>query len=51
LQAETAKFILIHPTGESEIGEADNEELGKDVLLGSTSWLLKLSEHEPELGD
>lgn len=50
LDPDLAKFVLIHPTPTpSEIGEAEREDLGQDVLLGVTSWLLKLSEHQPEL--
>ena len=42
------RLVLIFP-GSSEIGEAEDEDLGKDVILGITSWQLKLSEHQPEL--
>ena len=50
LDADLAKLILIHP-GSSELGEAADEDLGKDVILGSTTWTIKLSEHQPELGE
>jgi len=42
------RLVLIFP-GSSEIGEAEDEDLGKDVILGVTSWTLKVSEHQPEL--
>ncbi len=37
-----------HSTG-SEIGEADDLDLGKDVILGNKSWTLKISEHQLEI--
>ncbi len=46
--AEDAELVLIFP-GDTEIGEATEEDLGQDVIVGVTSWTLKLSEHQPEL--
>ena len=43
-----ADFVSIEP-GQSEIGEADEKTLGRDVILGATSWTLILSEHRPSL--
>jgi len=48
LDATAAKFLLIHPEG-GDIGEAENDELGKDTILGSSSWIIRLSEHQTEL--
>ncbi len=45
---EDAELVLIFP-GDSEISEATEEDLGKDVIVGVTSWTLKLSENQPEL--
>ena len=42
------KLVEVHP-GESEIGEADETEFGKDVMIGTTSWTMLISEHQPEL--
>ena len=50
LDSDLARLVLIH-AGESELGEAEDEDLGKDVVLGVTSWTIKLSEHQPELGE
>ena len=44
-----ARFVLIHPESDADIGELDQEDLGKDLLLGSTAWSLVLSEHSPAL--
>lgn len=44
-----ADFVSIHPLPGSEIGESDDPELGRDVILGTTSWTLTLSEHKPSL--
>jgi hypothetical protein len=41
-------FVAISPES-SEIGEADEEDLGKDVIIGITSWTLRISEHQPAL--
>lgn len=50
LDSEIAKLVLIEPTpAPTEIGEADREDLGKDVIVGITSWTIVLSEHQPEL--
>jgi len=52
LDQPPARFILIRPAPDraaSQIGEDDREDLGQDVLLGITAWLIKLSEHQPEL--
>ena len=49
LDPDYARFVLIRPLGETEIGEADEKEFGKDVILGTTSWHILLSEHSPEL--
>ena len=48
LDSALARLVLIYP-GSSDIGEAEEEDLGKDVILGVTSWHIKLSEHQPEL--
>jgi len=42
------KLVSVYP-GESEIGEADETEFGKDLMLGVTSWTMLISEHQPEL--
>ncbi len=43
-----ADFVLIHPE-ESEEGENEQQQEGKDIMLGVTSWTLKLAEHQIEL--
>lgn len=43
-----ARFIQIYP-GETDIGEAEQEDRGQDVILGTTTWTVQLSEHQPEL--
>ena len=48
LEPAIARLVLIHPA-ESELGEAAEEDLGEDVLIGRTGWIIKLSEHQPEL--
>ena len=48
LDAAVARLVLIHP-GDTEIGEAPEEDFGKDVILGTTTWTIKISEHQPEL--
>jgi len=49
LDPDYAKFVLIWPEA-SESGEAEEQTTeGKDILLGVTSWTLKLSEHQPAL--
>ncbi len=48
LDSDIARLVLIHP-GTSELGEADEEDLGKDIIIGTTDWIFKLSEHQPEL--
>ena len=45
---EDAELVLIFP-GDTEISEATEEDLGKDVIVGVTSWTLKLSETQAEL--
>lgn len=49
LLSTEAKLVLIHPGG-TEIGEAAEEDMGKDVIIGTTTWTLKISEHQPALG-
>ena len=48
LDPDVAELVLIYAEG-SEIGEADDEDLGRDVILGVSSWTLQISESEPEL--
>jgi len=48
LDAAEAEFVLIHPEG-TEIGEAEQEDLGNDVIIGVTSFTLKLAEHSPAI--
>jgi len=48
LVAGEAEFVLIRAE-DTQIGEADETDFGKDVILGVTSWTLRLSEHQPEL--
>ena len=48
LDADVARLVLIH-SGDTEIGEAAEEDFGKDVVLGTTTWTIKISEHQPEL--
>jgi len=48
LDAAVARLVLIHP-GDTEIGEAAAEDFGQDVILGTTTWTIKISEHQPEL--
>ena len=48
LNSVYADFVLIHPEA-SEIGEAEEEDLGADVIIGNTSWTLLLSEYQPEI--
>ena len=43
-----ANFVLIHPEG-SEQGEDERQQEGRDIMLGVTTWTLKLAEHQPEL--
>ncbi len=45
---DVAAFVSIHP-GDTEIGEATEEDLGKDVIVGTTSWTLLITEHQPQL--
>ncbi len=45
---EDAELVLIFP-GDTEIADATEEDLGQNVIVGVTSWTLKLSEHQPEL--
>jgi len=49
LDPDVARLVLIHP-GASELGEAAEEDLGSDIVLGITTWEIQLSEHNPELG-
>lgn len=48
LNLDYAEFVLIHPES-SEIGEAEEEDLGVDVMLGNTSWTLLLEEYQLEI--
>lgn len=48
LDSDLAKFVLIWPAS-AESGEDENQDLGKDILLGITAWTLRLSEHQPSL--
>ena len=48
LDSDLAEFVLIVPEG-TEIGEAEIEDLGKDVMIGVTSWTLRIAEHQPEI--
>ncbi len=48
LDPDLARFVAIAPT-DAELGETEDENLGKDTLLGVTAWELKLSEHSPAL--
>ena len=43
------RLVMIHSLANSEIGEADNRDLGKDVILGTTGWTLQISEHTTAL--
>ena len=49
LDPDLARLVLVHPEPDTEIGEADDLDLGKDVILGITSLTVRLSEHEPEI--
>ena len=51
LNPDLARLVLIHPTGPggTEIGEAEDLDLGVDVMLGVTSLTIRLSEHQPEI--
>lgn len=47
---DNAEFVLIHPNPEpSEIGEDEREDLGADVILGITSWTLRIAESQPAI--
>ena len=48
LDSDLARLVLVHP-GASEIGEADERDLGEDVILGNTSLQIRISEHQPEI--
>ena len=42
--------LVIPPyAGPSEVGEADEKELGKDVIIGVASWTIRVSEHQTAL--
>ncbi|HUT93314.1 MAG TPA: hypothetical protein VMY37_27870 [Thermoguttaceae bacterium] len=49
LDSDLAEFVSIHPVPSSAIGENAEEDLGQDILLGVTSWTIKLAEHQPAL--
>lgn len=48
LDPDIAELVLIYPES-AEIEEADDEDLGRDVIVGIASWTLQISESEPEL--
>lgn len=50
LDPAEARLVMILP-GEtpSEIGPAEDEDLGRDVILGITSWIVKLREKQVAL--
>ena len=45
LNPDRAKLIQIYPE-ECEAGELDQQDLGKDIVSGITSWTLELAEHQ-----
>ncbi len=49
LDEDYARFVLIHPVG-AELGEIEQEDLGKDIIAAQAAWIIKLSEHNPDLG-
>lgn len=50
LDPDLAEFIRILPEPGSDIGETDQEELGRDTIVGTTAWTILVSETQPALG-
>ncbi len=48
LDPDLARFSLIFP-GTSKVEEDKDEEFGKDIIVGSTRWLLRLEEMQPSI--
>jgi len=47
--ADRDKFVpRMHPV-DAELGETEDENLGKDTLLGNAAWEFQISEHQPAL--
>lgn len=49
LNPDLAEFVYMDANDDAEIGEADQQDLGKDIILGVTSWTLGLEEKQPTL--
>lgn len=49
LDLDFAEFVMMDPNEPGEIGEAEQQDLGKDIILGVTSWTLRLEEKQPSL--
>jgi len=48
--ADPRDELVIQPISTGcEVGEADEKEFGKDVILGLASWTIRVSEHKPAL--
>lgn len=48
LDSDLARFLLIF-AGTSKVEEDTGEEFGKDIIVGSTRWMLRLEEFQPSI--
>ena len=48
LDATQARFVLISP-GAAKVEEDKSERFGKDIIVGSARWLLRIEEFQTEI--